>query len=133
MNMPPNILLSLEPVNYSLEPLIEYHQRDSVLIRFREEAPTMLKGYPPNLLKIAPNDYLNMIIPINIITMMARITAPSRPKINQPIRNAIIEPNPIALQFTSTVNYPTSLSYINPGPISGIPSEALGQQEILIP
>jgi len=34
---------------------------------------------------------------------MARITAPSRPKINQPIRNATTAPIPIAAQFTDTI------------------------------
>jgi len=34
---------------------------------------------------------------------MASITAPSRPKRNQPIRNAITAPTPIAPQFTDTM------------------------------
>jgi hypothetical protein len=40
---------------------------------------------------------------------MASITAPSRPKMNQPIRNAITAPNPSAPQFTDTIFYHSSL------------------------
>jgi hypothetical protein len=43
------------------------------------------------------------MIPSTTIAMMARITAPNRPKINQPIRNATTAPNPIAPQFTDTI------------------------------
>jgi hypothetical protein len=43
------------------------------------------------------------MIPSTTIAMMASITAPSRPKMNQPIRNAITAPNPIAPQFTDTM------------------------------
>jgi len=44
--------------------------------------------------------YLNWIIPITTITMIANITAPSKPNMNQPTRNAITENNPIIPQFT---------------------------------
>jgi len=46
----------------------------------------------------------NLIIPISTITMIARITAPRSPKINQPIRKAITETSPRAPQFTSIAN-----------------------------
>jgi len=37
------------------------------------------------------------------IAIIANITAPSRPKRNQPIKNATTAPNPIAPQFTDTI------------------------------
>ena len=44
--------------------------------------------------------YLNFIIPINTMTIIANTTAPNSPNMNQPIINAITEPKPIAPQFT---------------------------------
>jgi hypothetical protein len=46
------------------------------------------------------NHPLNLIIPIITITMMASITAPSNPNINQPTRNATTESIPSIPQFT---------------------------------
>lgn len=46
-----------------------------------------------------PVSYLNLRIPMSINTMIANITAPSRPKMIQPIMNATTEPSPSAPQF----------------------------------
>jgi hypothetical protein len=45
--------------------------------------------------------YLNWIMPITTMTIMANITAPSKPNVIQPTRNAMTENNPIIPQFTS--------------------------------
>ena len=39
-------------------------------------------------------------MPITSMTMIANITAPSKPNMNHPTRNAITENNPIIPQFT---------------------------------
>jgi hypothetical protein len=64
------------------------------------------------------------MIPISTITMIARITAPRSPKINQPIRKAITETSPIAPQFTSiaivhllrVLSRPILLCFFHSGP-----------------
>jgi hypothetical protein len=58
--------------------------------------------------------YLNFKIPSKTNTISAKITAPSRPKMSQPKRNANTEPIPMVPQFIVIAILSESLSVKTP-------------------